>query len=201
MRKTLLLLAVFSIISWSASAQWISFKKHPVLPLLPQAKRLSYSPVLPVCAKVVRATIPRSLYSIELETNSVMKVAQHHMRFRMYDVASYDFRDLAQLYVLQNRLSEAKWFFLQSNIISRQQNNDKLTIANLISLAGVKSDIGDFKLAQQDLVEAGEMARSHGWLVELIEVQKQMNLIQHNRMATATELRYASSATSGTQVD
>jgi hypothetical protein len=199
--KNLLLVAAFCTLSLSVSAQWISFRKHPVLPLLPQARRAVWQPVLPAKVSPVKQPLHRGIYDLELETNSVMKAAQHHMRFRMYDVASYDFRDLAQLYVQQSRLSEAKWFFLQSNIISRQQNNDKLTIANLISLAGVKSNIGDFMLAQQDLVEARGMAMLHGWLVELMEIQKQMDLIQHNRIATAAELRYASSAPSHNTVD
>ncbi|OKS88896.1 hypothetical protein RG47T_4374 [Mucilaginibacter polytrichastri] len=136
-----------------------------------------------------------SEYAMDLTEHFVMRTAQHNMRFRIYNVASYNFSDLALLYVQQNRYSEAKWYFLQSNFLSRQQNNDKLTINNLMNLAGVKSDIGDFVLAQQDLLEARDMASAHGWLIDLILVEKKLKTIQNSRItSTRAELRYASNA-------
>lgn len=123
-------------------------------------------------------------YHLEVMEAVVMKTAQHNMRFRIYDVASVNFSDLAQLYVKQNRFSEAKWYFLQSTYLARQQNNNRLTISNLCKLAMVKLQIGDFILAQQDLLEAREIAASHGWLTELLETEKQLSAIQYSRFAT-----------------
>jgi hypothetical protein len=195
MRLTLLVL--LCAISTSASAQW--FTKHPRFSQLPQIQDHSVSRFtkaeLHKNQKIRNKGIAPSVYELEVTEDFVMKTAQHNMRFRIYNVASYNFSDLAQLYVQQNRFSEAKWYFLQSNFLSRQQNNDKLTINNLINLAGVKADIGDFILAQQDLFEARDMAATHGWLIDLILVEKKLKLIQNSRItSTRAELRYASNA-------
>jgi hypothetical protein len=195
MRITLLSLFC-SIISLSASAQWWKLKKlapHPEpleqVQLKTQAKILALAIPRP---RIKTYTLSRSAYSLEVAEALAMKTAQHNMRYRVYDVASYNFSDLAQLYVQQNRYSEAKWYFLQSTFLARQQNNNKLTISNLTKLALVKSEIGDFMLAQQDLFEAREIAAAHGWLIEVIEVEKKLSYIQHNRFAALrNEWRYA----------
>lgn len=193
------LLVFLTFISVSASAQWISFKKHERFPLLTQVTDHSVNriPGRSLSVTALRKTfVPRSDYSLELAENVTMKTAQHNMRFRVYNVASYNFNQLAQLYVQQHRFSEAKWFFLQSNIISREQNNDKLTIANLVHLAGVKSAIGDFTLAQQDLFEARGMAANHGWLIDMVFIEQKLSDIQYNRINSAPiETRYASNVT------
>ena len=188
------LIVLLCSLSINASAQWWRLKKREPLPLLEQ---VAFHP-----ARVVyTATIPhprlaninlRSVYSLEQEEASVMKQAQHNMRFRIYDVASYKFSDLAQLYVKQNRYSEAKWYFLQSSYLSRQQNNDRLTISNLSKLAMVKLEIGDFVLAREDLREARDIAASRGWLLELIAAEKQLDQIAHTRIAALrNNYRYA----------
>lgn len=195
MRKILLFL--FCIISLSASAQFWPFKKHERLPLLEQTRLPSFinfnlaPPRIPQ-QRLYAHTLNRSDYSLEVEEHFVMKTAQHNMRYRVYKMASYNFNELARLYVLQNRFSEAKWYFLQSNFLSRQLKNDRLTISNLSNLAMVKSQIGDFVLAQQDLIEARNIAAAHGWLIDIIEVEKKLGYIQHNRFASLREdTRYA----------
>lgn len=195
MRKILLFL--FSIISFSASAQFGLFKKHERLPLLEPARftfLVNFSLASPRIPQPHLHTymLNRSDLSLEAEEQFVMKTAQHNMRYRVYKTASYNFSELAQLYVLQNRFSEAKWYFLQSSFLSRQLNNDKLTISNLSNLAMVKSEIGDFVLAQQDLIEARNIASAHGWLIDIIEVEKKLGHIQHNRFASLrADARYA----------
>jgi len=179
-----------------ASAQWWSFfKKHERLPQLEKARTVIPPDFINKNAALTGLRsfmLPPSNYNLELAEARVMKTAQHNMRFRIYDNASYDFNSLAQLYVQQNRFSEAKWYFLQSTMISRQQNNDKLTISNLTKLAMVKSEIGDFILAQQDLLEARNIAASRGWLIEVIEVEKKLDYIQRNRFASLRrDNRYA----------
>jgi hypothetical protein len=191
MRLTILVL--LCTISFSASAQWWRIKKQPRFAPLAEARMAGFKfKSSPTQTQLVVKPVRRSPYSLSLAEHSVMKMAQHNMRFRIYDVASYNFSDLAQLYVQDNRLSEAKWFYLQSNNISRQQNNTRLTISNLLHLAMIKADIGDFTLAQQDLLEAREMAASKGRLIDLIEVEKKLSYIQHNRMSLVkAEPQYA----------
>jgi len=199
MRITLLLICC--LCGFSASAQWyrLDFKKHVRYPEIQTANvslisRINLTPVVkPV--KIQKITLNRSAYSLEAAENLVMRDAQHNMRFRVYNDASYNFSELARLYIQQNRYSEAKWYLLQSNIISRQQNDDKHTIANLIELAMIKSDLGDFAQAQQDLTEAHDMAAMRGFTTDVATIEKKMAYIKLNKNnAPKTDVRYAENA-------
>ncbi|WP_295799525.1 hypothetical protein [Mucilaginibacter sp.] len=199
MRITLLIICC--LYGFSASAQWyrLDFKKHIRYPEIERTNinfvsRINSKPALkPV--KIQRITLSRSAYSLEAAENMVMRDAQHNMRFRVYADASYNFSELAKLYIQQNRYSEAKWYLLQSNIISRQQNDDKHTIANLIDLAMIKSDLGDFEQAKQDLTEAHDMAALHGFSTDVATIEKKMAYIKLNKNnAPKTDVRYAENA-------
>ena len=184
-------LFILCSLSFTASAQWWNvFKKHERLPLLAGAKTTAVITADKSAApqQVVACSLSRSDFSLEAEENYVMKTAQHNMRFRIYDLASYNFSKLAQLYNLQGRFSEAKWYFLQSNILSRQQNNDRLTLFNLCMLADVKSEIGDFALAQQDLLEAHNIAVARNWRAEMLDVDKRMQSLKQRRVAALRPL-------------
>ena len=188
----------FSISSLAASAQWWKFKKPvPPHPAPLESAAISYPTKFMTDAVTPQPRINAYTYApgdftLEAAENDIMKTAQHNMRFRIYDVASYNFSQLAQLYVKQSRLSEAKWYFLQSTFLARQQNNNKLTMSNLVKLADVKSEIGDFALARQDMMEARDIASSHGWLIDLIEIEKKITLMQQTRFATLHgDMRYA----------
>jgi len=199
MRITFLIICcVFSL---SASAQWyrvdLLLKKHERFPAIEQCNpslhsisRIAIKPSF--TGKVNKVDFDRSEYSFQAAENIVMRDAQHNMRFRVYNDASYNFSALAKLYIQQNRYSEAKWYLLQSNIISRQQNDDKHTIANLVDLALIKSDLGDYSQAQQDLNEAQDMARARGYNDDLATIEKKMAYIKQNRNnAPKTDARYA----------
>ncbi len=138
-------------------------------------------------------TIQHPTPSLDIAEEIIMKEAKHHMRYREYADASYSFTDLAHLYVIAHRFSEAKWFLLQSNNISKQQNNDKLTVANLIDLAGIKASIGELALARTDLKEAHDLAVVKGMNESLKQVEQKTNEIelQHTLGFTRTGLRYA----------
>jgi hypothetical protein len=204
LKKFITLVIVLCItVSFSASAQWwkVSLKKHERFPALAQAKdhSLARIPVVKVGVhncKIAAVNFTPSNYYLELAEKSVMKNAQHNMRFHIYDLASYNFSDLAQLYMQQNRLSEAKWYLLQSNSISRQQNDDKHTIANLMNLAMVKAGMGEMTLAQQDLAEAKQIATTRLWAADAAAVDKELKYIQLNKESMSkTELRYADAVT------
>jgi len=209
MRSVLLIL--FVTISFSASAQWwridLKFKKKQEEPRpgpievanhsiarLP-AIRVSYPKVFPV-------SFGPTDYSYEAAEDVVMKSAQHNMRFRIYNDASYDFSELAGLYIKQSRFSEAKWYLLQSNFISRQQNDDKHTIANLINLALIKANIGDQALAEQDLIEAYDIACLKGLNEWLTDIEKTMLYIKQNKLPfSKPELRYAETPQNTTKAE
>lgn len=182
-----LLLILLCTISFSASAQWWAvgpLKKYQRFPAMAQVKPSPLKLNAKLSAsKVTRVTIGQSFYCLTLNERTVMKTAQHQMRFREYADASYSFAELARIYIQQNKLSEAKWFFLQSNNLSRQQSNDRLTIANLRELANIKSTIGDFALAQQDLTEAHDMASAHNWQDDVMLVKKCQDDLQRSKLA------------------
>jgi len=186
------------MLSLSVSAQWyrLDFKKHTRYPEIELTKNnsvsLIHNPKIGKAGVVHNFQLDRSDYSLQAAENIVMRTAQHNMRFRVYNDASYNFSALAKLYIQQNRYSEAKWYLLQSNIISRQQNDDKHTIANLIDLAIIKSDLGDYPQAQQDLNEAHDMARIRGFNDDLATIEKKMVYIKQNRNnAPKADVRYA----------
>lgn len=160
-----ILIIVFVSISFSASAQWwrldLKLKKKFVRPLTEQlvghsiknlpAEKINYPKISPF-------QIRPSDYSLGAGEAIIMTAAQHNMRFRVYADASYNFSELARLYIQENRLSEAKWYLLQSIYISRQEKNDRLTIMDLVDLANIKAKIGDYVLAEKDILEARDIA-------------------------------------------
>jgi hypothetical protein len=191
-----ILLFVCCVFGFSASAQWyrINLKKHIRFPLIAEVAdhsiaRLPHTAIGVQKIQILR--LDRSDYNLEAAERQVTKTAQHNMRFRVYSEASYNFNELAGLYLQQNRLTEAKWFLLQSNNISRADNNDKLTIANLMGLATIKAELGDFTQAQQDLAEAHEMAMSRGYRDDMLRIEKKISDLKRKQLLPKPELRYA----------
>jgi hypothetical protein len=202
------LILVFCIATgFSASAQWwkIDLKKHERFPQLAPVKdhSLKRLPAAKIERGIIRrVTFATADYGLELAEAAVMKTAQHHMRFRVYDEASYDFSQLAELYMQQKRFSEAKWYLLQSNSISRQENDDQHTISNLMDLAIVKASLGDVVLAQQDLSEARQMAWSKKWQDRVTAIDNELKYIQANKSAMLqTEFRYADAVGTAKKID
>lgn len=64
------------------------------------------------------------------------------------------FDKLSQLFYKQKKYSQAKWYALQSNNLSRIKNDVPNIIASLQHLAAIKTDIKEYKLAERDLKEA-----------------------------------------------
>ena len=197
------LIIFFCAISFSASAQFwhnIGFKKkHPVLPLLQPIKDNSIGRVKTTLKLNNLQLQPMVLdpgeFSLEAASHYVMGMAKHNMRFRIYNEASYNFSDLAQLYYKLHRLSEAKWYYLQSNYLSRQENDDKHTVSNLICLAIIKTDIGDVPSARADLLEARDIARTKGMQAETVQIEKKiLVLAQSPPTAVKPDTKYAEAA-------
>lgn len=196
--KFALVIVLLTALSLSASAQWYQIlKKHERLPLIASvhdnsAHQLKMSVTV---AKIPAFNRGMTDFLLEISEKRIIKTAQHNMSWRIYDMASYNFSDLAKLYIQQKRLSEAKWYLLQSTTLSRRQNDDRHTIANLLDLALVKADMGDITLAQQDLAEACDIATAHNWNDNVAAIEKEVKFIQQNKTAsTKVALRYADDA-------
>ncbi|MBV8391348.1 MAG: hypothetical protein JO080_16200 [Mucilaginibacter sp.] len=199
------LIIFFCLISFSASAQFwskIGFKKkHIILPALPPAKGhqfVSPNTLALNSIQVKPVVFEPNEFTLEATSKMVMELAKHNMRFRVYNDASYNFSDLAALYVKLHRWSEAKWYYLQSNTISRQQNDDKHTMSNLLGLAVIKMNIGDIPSARADLMEARDFARSLGMQAETVDIEKKILLLaQNNTTPAKTDVKYAEGTAGG----
>ncbi len=106
-----------------------------------------------------------------------------HQYSRCNDTAGLrtSFDNLAKVYLSQKRYSEAKWFILQSNSLSRAKNDVVNIIASLITLADIKSKVKDYKLAENDLDEALRLSISNHY--QKIELQVLKNYaLMYSRM-------------------
>jgi len=199
-----ILFFIFGMMGLSASAQWyridLKFKKPPPpvvrLPLITD----DLGNLVAVFPQAVLNTTPeihdyqfaRSRYSIEAAQAAMIKTVQHNMRYGIFADASYNFSDLAHLYLLQNRFSEAKWYILQSMDISRRQKDYKLTVANLVDLGLIKAKLGDYKQAKEDLYEAQSIALTMGLLDNLAEIENKMLYVKQSSLSPQkVEFRYA----------
>jgi hypothetical protein len=201
MRSRLVIL--FSIIGFSASAQFpnihLNFlkKKHLILPQMRMAKchttkNLVFAPAILTPVEVRPYDLGQTDLDLQAQEYVIMKLAKHNMSWRIYHDASYNFSDLAQIYIKLHRLSEAKWYLLQSNKIAEEENDDKHTITNLVSLALVKNDVGDPASARADLVEASNLANARGMKDKATEINQQIQLLDQNKLASS--FKYAEAA-------
>ncbi|MFI5160271.1 MAG: hypothetical protein ACHQHN_03295 [Sphingobacteriales bacterium] len=190
------LIILFSIISLSASAQLhinLDFlkRKHIILPPITKARGYHFNSaaatriITPV--DVHPYLLDETVFALMAREKVILKTVKHNMSWRIYNEASYNFSDLAGVYIKLHRLSEAKWYLLQSNNLSREERDNKHTIANLISLASVKNDIGDAVSARADLVEAHDMATGIGMKEKAEEINKKIQLLDQIKPVPATK--------------
>jgi len=90
----------------------------------------------------------------EIALSNTMKALHYYSKYRDSIGLRISFDHLALIYRAQKKYAQAKWFILQSNTLSRERNDVREIITSLITLAGIKSDIGDYDLALCDLAEA-----------------------------------------------
>lgn len=117
------------------------------------------------------SNLGRSRYSIYAEEAFIMKKLKHSSRYGQVAMR-IEFDHLANFYLSQSRFSEAKWYLLRSNAISRQQNNYVQIIGSLLVLAEIKSDLDDYKQANEDLSEAKAIAVLHNLTPDLQLVEE-----------------------------
>jgi hypothetical protein len=68
------------------------------------------------------------------------------------------FDNLVKVYYSQKKYTQAKWFILQSNTLSRAKNDTSNIISSLLTLSTIKSDVKDYDLAKRDLNEALQLS-------------------------------------------
>jgi hypothetical protein len=157
-------------------------KKHERFPALSLVREKTPPPVLVYNASfnAFKTDLGRSRYSIDAEEAMYMRDFHHSTRYGQAAMR-VQFDSLANFYFRQNRFSEAKWYVLRSNAISRQQKNYEGIIGSLIVLADVKSNLGDFKQADEDLTEAKNIATSHSLTPNLLLIEQHTKQIRQNK--------------------
>ncbi|WP_299289993.1 hypothetical protein [uncultured Mucilaginibacter sp.] len=178
-----LFIALFSL---QASAQiYVKMpwqKKHERFPALALVHEKTPPPAL-ICNTsftTFKTDLGRSRYSIDAEEAMCMRNLRHSMRYGQAAMR-IQFDSLASFYFRQNRFSEAKWYVLRSNAISRQQKNYEGIIGSLVVLADVKSNLGDFKQADEDLLEAKNIAALHSLTPNLLLIEQHTKQIKLNK--------------------
>ncbi|MGI4021663.1 MAG: hypothetical protein ACRYFA_09175 [Janthinobacterium lividum] len=189
------ILAVFiSIFSLNASAQFLWHKKYtrsPQLTLLKSPAKSNFTELSSASFNSFNTNLGPSRYRIDAEEASIMRDLRRSKRYGQAALR-IQFDNLANFYFRQNRFSEAKWYLLRSNAISRQQKNYTQIVGSLMVLADVKSILGDFVQADADLSEAKIIASSHSLLPDLLLIEQHSKQIHSNKeTGVKVENRYS----------
>jgi len=106
-----------------------------------------------------------------------------------------NFDVLSQAYFIQKKYTQAKWFNLQSNNISRDLRDVPRIIYSLQQMATIKAAIKDYKLAHQDLDEAMILAKNTYNLILQIEIERSIAVLYDKegnlKQAIATQKHYS----------
>lgn len=106
---------------------------------------------------VLRKALPLYYYGLKDKTGTI----------RCYD-------QLADTYHQQKKFTQAKWFYIQSNMLARKINNPVEIVNSLINLAHVKMSIGDYQLALLDYKEAEQLSVKNRYANKLIELKSDL---------------------------
>lgn len=118
------------------------------------------------------------------EAEAYIKRAYQLNNRKGYDTGLQDnFTQLAELYLVQKRYSEARWYYLQAQRVATNLGNNKDVVEALIGLAGVHNSSGDAFSARRDLTTARKIASEKGLLAQLITIE---NLLYKNRQKSLT---------------
>lgn len=109
---------------------------------------------------------------LNLAIEYIMKGLHVYSRYRDSIGLRQTFDHLALVYHLQKKYVQAKWFYIQSNSLSRDLKDTSNIIHSLLALAAVKSDIKDYSMADRDLHEAIALVKSRPGINTQIEVLK-----------------------------
>ncbi|MBW4889478.1 hypothetical protein KXQ82_07120 [Mucilaginibacter sp. HMF5004] len=104
----------------------------------------------------------------------VLKAIQINKAFNDTVAVRNNFDRLGQAYVMQNKFTQAKWYILQSNRISRDRHDIAHIISGLMQLAAVKISIKDYSLAEKDLLEAVVLTKYSYNIIAQIEAERKL---------------------------
>ncbi|SKB75127.1 tetratricopeptide repeat protein [Daejeonella lutea] len=107
--------------------------------------------------------------------NKALPLFAYKLHDKIGSMRTYD--QLAEIFAQQKRFSEAKWFYIQSNMVARKMNNSSGIVNSLVSLGHVKMSIGDHQLALTDLREAEQLSISNKYRFKLVEIKSDLSKV------------------------
>jgi len=90
-----------------------------------------------------------------------LKAIHYYSKYNDTTGLRLSFDNLARAYRSEKKFTQAKWFILQSNTLSRAKNDVPNIIASLLELSLIKTDIQDYSLAMRDLNEALKLSSAN----------------------------------------
>ena len=106
-----------------------------------------------------------------------MKALHHYSYYNDTVGLRTCFDYLARVYMAQKKYSQAKWFILQSNTLSRAKKDVVNIIASLVTLSTIKSEQNDYTLAMRDLNEALQLSENNHYPKIELNVLKNFALL------------------------
>lgn len=107
--------------------------------------------------------------------NKALPLFSYKIHDKIGAMRCYD--QLAEIFHNQKRFSEAKWFYIQSNMVARKINNSPGIVNSLVSLAHVKMSIGDHQLALTDFREAEQLSIANKYQFKLVEIKGDLSKV------------------------
>ncbi|MBW4888281.1 hypothetical protein KXQ82_01075 [Mucilaginibacter sp. HMF5004] len=198
MFRVLILIPLLFILCLPASAQfaWLK-KKEPVVvrnPDVAPARMPAINFDAPVSHPAIKPNVDfgMTLYCFEATEAATLKALYHTRRFHQDAEAIKNYRALIDLYISQGHYSEAKWHLLQCNFLAQQIGDTETILYSLTQVAAVKTQIGEFELAREDLVQARSIATYYLRANDVADIDKRLNLLKIKQVAnTKSENRYA----------
>jgi len=107
--------------------------------------------------------------------NKALPLFSYKIHDKIGAMRCYD--QLAEIFHKQKRFSEAKWFYIQSNMVARKINNSPGIVSSLVSLGHVKMSIGDHQLALSDFREAEKLSIANKYQFKLVEIKGDLSQV------------------------
>ncbi|MDF2431107.1 MAG: hypothetical protein JWP44_738 [Mucilaginibacter sp.] len=136
-----------------------SLKRQLALPANEWLKGQIYTEIASryLISDTINNKITRFNFQNKVLNNTMMALHQYSL-FNDTTGLRICFETLTKVYYAQKKYSQAKWFILQANTLARAKNDVPNIISSLLTLAAIKSDIKDYKLAMSDLNEALQLS-------------------------------------------
>src|ERR1700744_5461208 len=125
-----------------------------------------------------------------LAISNTMSAIHYYSKYDDTTGLRVSFDMLAKVYHAQHKYTQAKWFILQSNTLSRAKNDNPNIVASLLELSSIKSDIKDYNLALRDLSEALTISSKNHYSKQESQVQLHYALL-YNVMKNYTKATIA----------